>query len=173
MELAFHSPSKGILTQTQVIDEVVSYVQEVENAGYTLIIGSDSKGFEGKIDFITAIVLHRHGLGGRYFWLKTVGLDVYNLKDKIYKETMLSLGLAEAVVPIIRTQLSPEQYNYKLEIHIDVGESGQSRETIREVVGMVTGSGYVAKTKPQAYGAFVVADKHTYKSHYQKPSHHV
>ena len=32
---------------------------------------------------------------------------------------------------------------------------------IKEVVGMVTGSGYVAKTKPNAYAASYVADKHT------------
>ena len=32
---------------------------------------------------------------------------------------------------------------------------------IKEVVGIVTGNGYVAKTKPEAYGASYVADKHT------------
>jgi len=42
-----------------------------------------------------------------------------------------------------------------------VGEVGPTREMIKEVVGMVTGSGFVAKTKPEAYGAAVVADKHT------------
>jgi len=32
---------------------------------------------------------------------------------------------------------------------------------IKEVVGMVRGSGYNAKTKPDAYGASAVADRHT------------
>lgn len=36
-----------------------------------------------------------------------------------------------------------------------------TREMIREVVGMVSGNGFTAKTKPESYGAFVVADKHT------------
>jgi len=31
---------------------------------------------------------------------------------------------------------------------------------IKEVVGMVTGNGFVAKTKPDAWGASTVADKH-------------
>lgn len=172
-QLAFVSPSKGVLSHDEVIAEVIDYIKDHHQAGYSLIIGTDCKGHKGKIDFITAVVLHRRGLGGRYFWHKTIGLDVYSLRDKIYKETMLSLKLAEILVPPIREQLSPEEYNYNLEIHIDVGDTGQSRETVKEVVGMVTGSGYVVKTKPEAYGAFVIADKHTYKTPYQKPSHHV
>src|SRR4030043_183845 len=36
-----------------------------------------------------------------------------------------------------------------------------ARDMIREVVGMVTGNGYVAKTKPESWGASTVADKHT------------
>jgi predicted RNase H-related nuclease YkuK (DUF458 family) len=32
---------------------------------------------------------------------------------------------------------------------------------IKEVVGMIRGSGYEVKMKPFAYGAFVVADRHT------------
>ncbi len=51
--------------------------------------------------------------------------------------------------------------HYNLEIHVDVGEHGDTRDMIKEVVGMVTGNGFVAKTKPQAYAASYVADKHT------------
>jgi predicted RNase H-related nuclease YkuK (DUF458 family) len=32
---------------------------------------------------------------------------------------------------------------------------------IKEVVGMVTGNGFKARTKPESYGASNVADKHT------------
>lgn len=160
-KLAFHSPSKGLLDQKQVIREITAYVQEMPKESYTLIIGTDSKGYIGEIDFISAIVLHRKGAGGRYFWQKTRALQVFNLRDKIYKETTLSLQLAEIIVPEIRTHLAPDDYHYKLEIHVDVGEFGPTRETIREVVGMVNGSGYACKTKPEAYGAFVVADKYT------------
>jgi len=48
-----------------------------------------------------------------------------------------------------------------VEIHLDVGRSGETRELIREVVGMVAGSGFDAKIKPESYGASSVADKHT------------
>ena len=48
-----------------------------------------------------------------------------------------------------------------LEIHLDVGEKGQTKDLIREVVGMVVGSGFDARIKPDSFGASKVADKYT------------
>ena len=48
-----------------------------------------------------------------------------------------------------------------VEIHLDVGENGATREIVKEVVGMVTGSGYAARTKPDSFGASKVADRHS------------
>ena len=62
-------------------------------------------------------------------------------------------------MPQLRAVLPAGRYD--LEIHVDVGTVGPTREMIKEVVGMVTGSGYTAKTKPESFGASVVADKHT------------
>ena len=71
----------------------------------------------------------------------------------------MSLATAEKLVPMLRAEISPSKYD--LEIHIDVGALGPTRELIREVVGMVSGNGYTAKTKPESWGASSVADKHT------------
>jgi predicted RNase H-related nuclease YkuK (DUF458 family) len=51
--------------------------------------------------------------------------------------------------------------NLDIEIHLDVGEQGKTKEIVREVVGMVTGSGFDARIKPESYGASSVADKYT------------
>jgi hypothetical protein len=75
-------------------------------------------------------------------------------------ETLLSLDLAKKLVPLLKDELAGFA-PYDFEIHIDVGEAGPTREMIKEVVGLVTGNGFTAKTKPEGYGAFVVADKHT------------
>jgi predicted RNase H-related nuclease YkuK (DUF458 family) len=48
-----------------------------------------------------------------------------------------------------------------VQIHLDVGENGQTRDLIREVVGMVVGSGFDARIKPDSFGASSVADRHT------------
>ena len=82
------------------------------------------------------------------------------MRDKIYQEVFLSLELAQKLVPVLKDNLT-DFAPYDLEIHIDVGEVGPTREMIKEVVGMLTGNGFIAKTKPESYGAFVVADKHT------------
>ena len=148
----------------KVISEIEDFINEEPRSFYRLVIGSDSqtKAINGKseIDFVTAIVVHRRGRGARYFWKKEKKyVKVPVLRDKIYTETTMSLEIAEEFVPELRKRISPAKYD--LEIHIDVGPLGPTREMIREVVGMVNGNGYVAKTKPESWGASSVADKHT------------
>lgn len=159
----FHSPTKGELSLEKVIEEISGFVNEEPNKSYRLVIGTDSqtKRTNGvaEIDFVTAVIIHRIGRGGRYFWHKQKQTKKYVLREKIYTETLLSLELAGRLVPELRRAIPASRYD--LEIHIDVGPLGPTREMIKEVVGMVTGSGYKAKTKPESYGAFVIADKHT------------
>lgn len=163
VEDLFFSPSKGQLSLDKVVLEIASFIKEEQGSFYRLVIGTDSqtKKTNGKseIDFVTAIVIHRVGHGGRYFWHRRRESKFLTLRDKIYTETLLSLNMAEELVPQLRKIISPRKYD--LEIHIDVGPIGPTRDMIREVVGMVNGSGFTAKTKPESYGAFVVADRHT------------
>ncbi len=159
----FISPSKGILKVSEMINEVSDFIDEEPASFYRLVIGTDSQArrSNGKngLDYVTAIVVHRIGRGARYFWKKEKknGKRIM-LRDKIYTETLMSLGVAQEIVPKIRKRISPRKYD--LEIHIDVGPLGPTRDMIREVVGMVSGNGFTAKTKPQAWGASSVADKH-------------
>lgn len=159
----FTSPSKGELTLKGVVDEISRYVTDEPNQFYRVIIGTDSQGRRTNgdevIDYVSAIVVHRVGRGARYFWKKVKQIKHISLKEKIYTETTMSLSLASEFVPILRSKVSPTKYDF--EIHIDVGPLGPTRDMIKEVVGMVQGSGYVAKYKPESWGASSVADKHT------------
>ena len=49
----------------------------------------------------------------------------------------------------------------KVEIHLDVGTHGETKDLIKEVTGMIVNSGFAAKIKPDACAASKVADKHT------------
>lgn len=162
---SFYSPTKGKLSPRETIKTIIDFLQEEPEASYSLVIGTDSREYKTnshtEIDFVTAIVAHRHGRGGKYFWQKVKKERLHTLRDKIYTETLLSLKLAQELVPQVQAKLNGQVSKYDLEIHIDVGEKGPTREMIKEVVGMVTGNGFCAKTKPEAYGAYVVADKHT------------
>ena len=159
----YYSPTKGSLSAEQMVDEISGFVVEDSDSFYRLVIGTDSqvKRVNGhpECDYITAIVVHRIGKGARYFWSKEVEEQPKALRDKIYSETVKSLNTAQKLVPSIQKAISPSQYDF--EIHIDVGPKGPTREMIKEVVGMVTGNGFTAKTKPESWAASSVADKHT------------
>lgn len=158
----FISPTVGPLTTDRMIFEIASFVNEEASSFYRLVIGTDSQARvangDSEIDFVTAIIIYRQGRGARYFWRKEKQRKKVVLRDKIYTETLMSLDVAQKIVPEIRKHMSPSKYD--LEIHIDVGPLGPTREMIREVVGMVNGNGFTAKTKPDSWGASSVADKH-------------
>jgi predicted RNase H-related nuclease YkuK (DUF458 family) len=164
MEAVFNSPTQGRMTPEELIADIADFMKADRQAYYKLVVGSDSQGKkengERVVDFVTAIIIHRLGKGGRYFWKRERKTKIGSIRDKIYNETLLSLETAQELVPQLKIALAGIA-PYDLEIHIDVGEVGPTREMIKEVVGMVTGSGFVAKTKPESYGAYVVADKHT------------
>jgi len=166
----FQSQTHGELELEQVIDKIQEFLEADSKAEYGLVIGTDShektdssKPTNGTkdINLVTAIVIHRKGFGGQYFWRRQTVKNIHNLREKIYTETLASLNFATVFVPLFRKHLNGKEPNYNLEIHVDVGEHGDTREMIKEVVGMVTGNGFVAKTKPYAYAASYVADKHT------------
>ncbi|MEK7450344.1 MAG: ribonuclease H-like YkuK family protein [Patescibacteria group bacterium] len=157
----------GVLETEEVIKIIKSFLEEEPNATYSLVIGTDSREKNGfgknrtQINLVTAVLVHRQGFGGKYFWKSNEMSDIHSLREKIYAETMSSLTFATGFVPLLKKHLNGHSPRYNLEIHIDVGEHGDTRDMIKEVVGMVTGNGFVAKTKPEAYGASYVADKHT------------
>ncbi len=166
-DIKFENITYGSLQLDEVLEMIKEFLEEQPKTEYSLVIGTDSHEKNGstltnrKINLVTAIVVHRRGHGGKYFWCRKYVTNIHSLREKIYAETLLSLDFAAGFVPLLKKKLNGKSPTYNLEIHIDVGEHGDSREMIKEVVGMVTGNGYVAKTKPDAYGASYVADKHT------------
>lgn len=161
-QIRFFSPTKGALTIDGVVQEITSYLDEDPKRNYKIVIGTDSQGQNGLVDFVTAVVIHRIGSGGRYFWQKNSKDRIFNLRQRIYEEVNFSLVMAQDLINYLKDYFSPESLLSRgLEIHVDIGENGETKEMIKEVVGMVRGNGFNVKTKPEAYGASKVADKHT------------
>ena len=159
----FENPTLGRLTLIEVSKEIANFIKDSPQHSYRLVIGSDSqeKRLNGKkeLNLVGAVVIHRLGKGGRYFYQRQKKKQPHSIREKIYTETLFSLEIAAKLLPYLNHELNGQK-PYELEIHIDVGRVGETREMIREVVGMVTGNGYTAKTKPSSYGASKVADKH-------------
>lgn len=157
MELEFVSPTYGKLTFAEMFQHLVSFVEEDKDQLYNLIIGTDSM-LADETTFVTAIVVHQVGHGGRYFYRKVLNRKIESLRQRMFYEAALSLETATKLT----AELSKNGYaKLPVAIHLDVGENGETRTIIHEVVGMVTGSGYAAVIKPDAYGATKVADRHS------------
>lgn len=150
----FNSPSKGVLSEKELCSEITQYVQESPDDSYSLVIGTDSEQGE-HVEFITAIVMHRVGRGGRYFWTRLRSPRFNSLRERIWQEAFLSIKIALRL-----RELLPKEICSRLEIHADVGENGLTRNLINEVTGMITGNGFKPRIKPDAYAATAVADRH-------------
>jgi predicted RNase H-related nuclease YkuK (DUF458 family) len=153
----FLSPTFGSLSLDGVFARLVEYVEEGDGHRYNLIIGTDS--FLGQQTvFVTALIIHRVGHGGRYFYKKERRRKIESIRQRVIYEATMSIELAS----VVREKLSENGYKrLPVEIHLDVGENGDTRDIIKELVGMVRGSGYEAVTKPDSYGASKVADRHS------------
>ncbi len=157
--MLFTSPSRGQVSFEDMFEDLASYSNEYPDDAYKLIIGTDSHSFLNEsVIFVTAVIVHRIGKGGRFYYHKQKTRYMESLRQRIYYETFLSLEVAT----LITEQLAQNgDRHLNVEIHLDVGEKGETRKIIKEVVGMVIGSGYQACIKPDSFGATTVADRFT------------
>lgn len=181
----FHSPTKGILNLGQVVNELINYRKEDPQAKYKIVIGTDSETKEKGADFVYVVAVHRISKGGRYFWSRIYDERKLDLRSRIHQEATISLALAGAllekeleihqmkvdidksIVEIFKlleknsNGLTKEIiFSNELEIHVDIGSKGPTREMIKEITGMIRGSGFYVKIKPEAFAAANVADRH-------------
>ncbi|HDI11311.1 MAG TPA: hypothetical protein ENF77_03180 [Candidatus Acetothermia bacterium] len=157
-EDTFHNPTVGPLSFPEVVREIVAMIRGAPNAAYEIVIGTDSQTYHGVADYVSAIVVHRLGKGGRYFWKRLRERAPKTLRERIWREAWLSYELARKLLAALQKQ---EILGFHIEIHVDVGRAGRTRELVEEVVGMIRGGGFDVRTKPEAYAASTVADKHT------------
>ena len=77
----FYSPTYGKLNLPALRKHALEFMAESPNVKYSLVIGTDSQPKNGHgVDFITALVIHRVGFGGVYFWKRIVDTKKYVLK---------------------------------------------------------------------------------------------
>lgn len=153
----FVSPSKGPMSFNAMYEDICEYMTQDPYADYKLIVGSDSQSRED-VCFVTAVVIHRLGKGGRYFYTRTRVKIMPSIRQRVFHEAHLSLELASRLAQ----EMSRNGHSdLNVEIHLDVGHNGETRSMIRELVQEIVGSGFLAKIKPDAYGASGVADKHS------------
>ncbi len=156
-KLLFNSSYGLKLSVSQVTQEIINFMKADEKRQYRIAIGSDSLALTGnKADFVTAIVVHRVGNGGRYFWRRLELQDFHTLRDRIIREVLMSIETAKELLQ----ELKESEVNFDFEIHADIGEKGETKAMIQEVVGMIRAYNFEPRTKPESYAASSVADRH-------------
>ena len=164
----FYNPTRGNLTIERVMEEMINYMKEKPEKFYDIIVGCDSSSGEDP-HFPVAIVILRVGEGGRFF-LKKISYPpslrgkFSNWKMRVLEEVLLSCQLALFLRENFAQKIQKEtiSFNYQLRyIHADIGEQGQTRDMIREVIGLIRGNGFEPKIKPESYVASTVAERYS------------
>ncbi|MGI6405815.1 MAG: ribonuclease H-like YkuK family protein [Syntrophaceticus sp.] len=153
----FISPTKGSMSWDELVDDLLVYIADAPELTYKIIIGTDSQVRE-ETCFVTAVVVHRVGKGARYYYRRRTYDNINSMRQRIFMEAATSLETASKLTQCLAEKGHTE---LDLEIHLDIGQNGQTKEMIRDIVGMITGSGFDAKIKPYSCGASTVADKYT------------
>ncbi len=158
-KLIFYSPTFGKVDLFEVKKRISTFISKDKSAEYRIIIGSDSqRSGRNSYDFVSAIIIHRVGGGGIYFWRRIREDKRMTLKERIYKEAIMSLETSERLIDFFKKNGIPK---YKVQIHVDIGSSGETRALISEITHLILSSGYDVKIKPDSVGAYKIADKHT------------
>jgi predicted RNase H-related nuclease YkuK (DUF458 family) len=156
--LYFTSPTWGTMTIEEMAESLKDFLQEDTQAKYKVVIGTDSSTTGRSTIFVTALIIHRIGKGARFFFRKKQSKPIPDLRRRIYQETELSLELIELLK---KKGIHQFLSKWPIEIHTDIGQHGETKKLIHEIVGWVTSVGYDVKIKPNAFGASAVADRFT------------
>lgn len=158
--LKFHAQD-GLVSFDGLIESVLDYIKSDSTRHYLIMIGSDSRA-SNETEIVSAVAVWKIGNGGRYFWTKSGVEKCPTLRDRIYKEAMKSITLAQEVRSALKDRVGEEfLWDNQIQVHIDVGNVGPTKEFRESVLGMAKGFGFDAVIKPEAVAAFVVADRHT------------
>ena len=154
----FYNPHAGGMSFDTMVQTIVDGMHADPKARYELLVGTDSSVNGTHVDYVSAIVVHKVGKGGRYYWARKREKKTFSLRQRIWREAWLSFELAQR---LLKGLANFSLLTFNLEIHVDIGENGPTKELIDEVVGMIIGSGFAVRIKPEAYAASSVADKYT------------
>lgn len=162
-EIIMRSPTYGPMTIHEIVDRVIEYIKEDEDAEYEIAVGTDSQNHD-RTKIVLALVVRRIGKGGIFFFQTTYLKLIKNVREKLIKETQMSLELADTFLKILEDKFDNEEFDYtsykiKYQVHVDAGYHGKTSELIPELMAWVRGCGYDVSVKPESFAASSIANK--------------
>jgi uncharacterized protein len=128
---------------------------------FRILIGTDSQthGSIGSTRYVTALILHTVGKGANFFIKKQDEPISQSLKQKIWRESLLTLQYASDLEQELADLLHLS--NVEFQVHVDCGVNGPTRELIQDVTGLFLAAGYDVVTKPNSVAASSAADRYS------------
>jgi len=132
------------------VQDIARWVREASSGGQVVHVGTDSLQTGRWTQFVTVIVIHTPGKGGRVSYSREAVTRIVSLRERLLKEVWRSVEIA----------LTLEAGPNPMSIHIDASpeEKNLSSKYLQELAGMVMGNGFKAVVKPDAWAASHSAD---------------
>jgi len=167
-EPLFHNTKQETLTFQEMFARILSFINEDPKSSYKIAIGTDSM-VKTSSCFITAVLVHRIGKGAIGFLKKIViPRQIRSLREKISTEINFTQEIAYMFTPERIDQIyeaifaaTDDSNHLNLEIHLDIGPHGPTKELIKEMTNRVSGMGFDIKIKPDSTAASSLADRYT------------
>ena len=160
----YNSQTYGKLNIENIPAKLLAYYDRVKgfDSPIQIIVGTDSQNHSNtKIVTVIAIVCEGHG--GIYFYEIGHVSKINDIRQKLFKETTLSLKTADTVLEIIENDpIYGELYdNSTFTIHVDAGKTDRSKtsELIPSIVGWIKSVGYECEVKPDSFVSSTIADR--------------
>ena len=167
-EPLFRNTKQETLTFSEMFSRILRFIKEDPKSSYRIAIGTDSM-VKTSSCFITAVLVHRVGKGAIGFLKKVIiPRQIHSLREKISTEITFTQEIAYMFTPERIDQIyeavftdDDDKNHLNLEIHLDIGPQGPTKELIKEMVNRVSGMGFDIKIKPFATAASSLADRYT------------
>jgi len=136
--------------------DMMGTVEQLLKAGRVVHIGTDAQKTNRHMEFVTVVCVLNPGKGGRVFYTRRFDDKNMSLFEKLSAETWFSLELALRMNEEFEL---PEEL-MKISVHVDANPDTRfdSSDYVKQLAGMVAGSGFPVLVKPNAWCASHVAD---------------
>ena len=148
----------------EVLD-VMGTVRSLVRKGQVVHIGTDAQKSSSRMEFVTVACVLNPGKGGRVFYTRRYDRKNVSLFEKLSTETWLSLDLAMKMHEAF--SLSPDDQQIWVHVDANPDERFDSSDYVKQLAGMVAGSGFPVLVKPNAWCASHVADFAVKNKHFR------
>lgn len=133
------------------VADLQALVKAATAGGQELHIGTDSLQTGKWTQFVTVVVTHTPGKGGRVVYARDVVPRIKALQERLFKEVWKSCEVAMSLASVAGGEVT---------VHIDANpdEKHMSSKYIQSLVGLVMGQGFKYLVKPDAWAASHAAD---------------